>query len=284
MNSYTLLQSPVEEALRRLFDECEESIFVVSPFINQYGINVLIDSLTGRQGITVVDVLTSVNPRSLQDGSLDVTALVRLCQTVPPTKVRSLPKLHAKVYVVDDCKAIVTSANLTRGGLLENYEYGILLSDESLVAGISQDMRAYASLGNSFTVDELSRIANEVRELRALHTEAERAQRQTEAGKRHATRLRLIETALLKNRVKERTINAIFAETIRYLLNLRSMSTEELHAHIKDIHSDICDDSIDRVINGQHFGKLWKHDVRNAQVFLRRRGEIELRDGKWRLT
>lgn len=62
------------------------------------------------------------------------------------------------------------------------------------------------------------------------------------------------------------------------------MSTEALHARIKDIHPDICDDSINRVINGQRFGRLWKHHVRNAQQFLKRRGEIMLQNGRWQLV
>ncbi|MEK7270344.1 MAG: hypothetical protein AAB215_05290 [Planctomycetota bacterium] len=50
---------------------------------------------------------------------------------------------------------------------------------------------------------------------------------------------------------------------------------------IQNIHPDICDDSIDRVIDGQHFGKKWKHFVRSAQQHLKQRGEIRLQNGRW---
>lgn len=50
--------------------------------------------------------------------------------------------------------------------------------------------------------------------------------------------------------------NEIFSNTILYLLKKRNgLSTYEMHPRIQEIHPDICDDSIDRVINGQHFGK-----------------------------
>lgn len=52
------------------------------------------------------------------------------------------------------------------------------------------------------------------------------------------------------------------------------MATEELHLLVKDIHPDLCDDSFDRVIYGRHFGKLWKHQVRNAQSYLKKVGAI----------
>lgn len=72
-----------------------------------------------------------------------------------------------------------------------------------------------------------------------------------------------------------RSVNGVFADTILYLLSRFQMTTVELHEHIKEIHPDLCDDAIDRVIDGQRFGKLWKHQVRNAQQHLRRRGLVD---------
>lgn len=94
-----------------------------------------------------------------------------------------------------------------------------------------------------------------------------------------------LQTKILRNRIKGRTINAIFAETINYLLESRGpLSTPELHRFIQDIHPDICDDSIDRIIDGQHFGKKWKHLVRSAQQYLKRNNIIYLEADKWYLV
>ena len=78
--------------------------------------------------------------------------------------------------------------------------------------------------------------------------------------------------------------NAIFVRTILYLLRNAALTTREMHPLIHNIHPDLCDDTIDRVINGIQFGKEWKHRVRGAQVVLRRKGLIELVDGRWRLV
>ena len=79
----------------------------------------------------------------------------------------------------------------------------------------------------------------------------------------------------------KRQINEIFSDTIIYLLSkYRQLTAVELDNFIKEIHSDICDDSIDRVINGQHFGKLWKHSVRNAQLSLKKKGVVN-NEGEW---
>ena len=61
------------------------------------------------------------------------------------------------------------------------------------------------------------------------------------------------------------------------------MSTEDLYSSIADLHPDLCDDSVDRVIDGKRFGKKWKHAVRTAQQQLKRKGIADLRQGKWSL-
>ena len=62
------------------------------------------------------------------------------------------------------------------------------------------------------------------------------------------------------------------------------MRTEELHPLVQLLHPDLCDDSVDRVIDGEHFGKKWKHYVRNAQQYLKRNGEIQFDGSRWHLV
>ena len=57
----------------------------------------------------------------------------------------------------------------------------------------------------------------------------------------------------------------------------------KVQAKIKELLPDLCTDE-DLVINGQKFGKRWKHGVRTAQVYLRRGGRIYLEDGVWKLV
>jgi len=41
---------------------------------------------------------------------------------------------------------------------------------------------------------------------------------------------------------------------------------------------------VDRVIEGRHFGKRWKHQVRSAQQHLKAAGLVELVEGRWCLA
>jgi hypothetical protein len=44
--------------------------------------------------------------------------------------------LHAKIYMIDRKEAIVTSANLSQGGIDDNYEAGVWLNDPQVIHDI----------------------------------------------------------------------------------------------------------------------------------------------------
>ena len=47
-----------------------------------------------------------------------------------------VPPLHAKIYMIDRKEAIVTSANLSQGGIDDNYEAGVWLNDPQVLSDI----------------------------------------------------------------------------------------------------------------------------------------------------
>ena len=96
--------------------------------------------------------------------------------------------------------------------------------------------------------------------------------------------LRHFDDEIIRLRAAGRTPHAIFAEAILYFLAKHPMSTAELHPLIQKVHPDLCDNSVDRVIDGKHFGKKWKHAVRTAQQHLKKKGTIDFKDGKWWLS
>lgn len=87
---------------------------------------------------------------------------------------------------------------------------------------------------------------------------------------------------LIRLRLTGLAVHAVFAKTILYLLDRNGpLGTEQLHPFIQSIHPDLCDDSVDRVIDGKRFGKKWKHAVRTAQQMLKKKGTIDLVRGHW---
>jgi len=101
-----------------------------------------------RRGVRVTLVLN--NPDEL-DGT--VRDFLSQLQGEQPDRVRVLGfgepdrALHAKVVVVDRSRALVGSANLTGGGMVRNYEVGILVEGEpaSMIARMVDRVTMLAS-------------------------------------------------------------------------------------------------------------------------------------------
>ncbi len=179
--------------------------------------------------------------------------------------------------------AILTSGNLTRPGLSENVEYGVALAGEDTVIEVRSDLESYSKLGAKIPIYDLAVIAKEMRSLTASYQAAQNSIRK-QAQRTFKELLEATRVQLLRYRAKGRTTQAIFSEAIKFLLAKSPLRTEELHLSVQRLHPDLCDDSIERVIDGVRFGKKWKHYVRNAQQQLKRQGEIQL-DGKlWHLA
>ena len=133
-------------------------------------------------------------------------------------------------------------------------------------------------------LEEFDHLAEVTETLRDKYSEALNSVR-PDIKQEFERELELTRESILQLRGKPgETTNSIFMRTILYLLRDNPMATTELHSHIQNIHPDLCDDNIDRVINGIHHGKRWKHLVRAAQKHLKDREMIDRSGRKWHLT
>ena len=280
----SLLRSPWGHEFAKLVGEAQSSLVVCAPYVGKGPCDVILGRLR-NDGLPAMrlTVLTDLSRENIVRGVTDIKAILGLKKSGDATEIRFLPSLHAKVYVADERRAIVTSGNLTDAGLHRNFEYGVELSDRDSVRQIRSDILAYAALGSPIDEARLICLAQIVEEVRELQRSLERSMRKTIKSE-FDRRLREVDDEILRVRASGRTAHAIFAEAIRYLLRDGPLTTPQIHEGVRGIHPDLCDDSFDRVIDGRHFGKLWKHEVRTAQVFLRRRSDIRLQSGKWELV
>lgn len=270
-----LLQSPFTPVFKEFAENVKANCLICSPYITFGPIKMLSQMLLKRElaGNIQISILTDISLRTIVQGSTEIPALLYLLKNHPNTSIIYLPRIHAKVYLADGVSAVITSANFTEGGGARNFEYGIKINDAAFVQRIRNDIDEYKKLGAVVTETELSEIQSQVENIKTAIQAEQKAISQKirlETQKQEFT----TENNLIRLRVKGRSINSIFSETLLYLLAKKPMNTEELHMRIKNIHPDLCDDNFDRIIDGKHFGKLWKHQVRNAQVYLRRENLI----------
>ena len=290
------IKSPWASTFDQFASSIQASAIIAAPFITRQPVERLAEKLRSRRQSVHLDVLTNLYADSLIDGSLDIGALAWLCQLIPGTTVRHLRYLHAKAYVADEHTAIVTSANLTNGGLFRNRELGVAITDPVGVKDIADDLREYGNLGVLVPSDALTELDDMAQQAKARKEIVDRVvpagMKTQHDAIRNNMNERLVElrTAGAAFTTNPRaSITAQFCDAVKYVLRQQgSMSTHDMNPLIKDLLPELCNDEVEHItIDGKRYGLKWKHQARNARVQLRREGTIVQEGGRnspWRLT
>ncbi|MFZ4507084.1 MAG: phospholipase D-like domain-containing protein [Fimbriimonas sp.] len=273
------------QALEGLVAGARESLTIAAPFITASGASSIaakLDPVLRNSGR--IDVITDLSPGHVCDGALEPAAIQSLMGATPFASLWHVPRFHAKIYIADGSRAIVTSGNLTAGALYRNVEYGFDVCDKELVATIDTDLAEVRFLGVAISAEQLAEyvdVAIRVREsYRKQQTTVDPALKQA-----FAKAIQSAEEDLIRFRLAGGAMHTVFAKTIVHLLRKHGpLRTEAIHRLVQSLHPDLCDDSVDRVIGPKRYGKKWKHAVRTAQQQDKRLGLIENEGDLWRAT
>ena len=130
---------------------------IISPFITIFGVKALIRALPEKElDIKICSRFTSHN---FSQKSLDYNALEAFKEYSNEWNVRfyNIASLHAKVFVFDT-SCIVTSANLTQGGLKKNYEFGIYIPVIEDITDLSTEIDSVFSKAKMVSISEIKEI------------------------------------------------------------------------------------------------------------------------------
>lgn len=273
------------DLLRAKIKAAQNELLICSPYVTEDGCRFYKEYMSPEfRSRGKLRVLSDLSPVNLVQRSTDPKAIQKLFSDVTSWKLRHLPHLHAKVYVFDCTYAIVTSANLTVGGLHRNFEIGVGISDQVTVLRLRDEVLAYSKLGAPVHSDELNIYCELAVKVQAQYASLLKSAKR-KARQEFERSLGELDSYLIRLRTSGGPVTSLFAQTIVFLLERRGpLSTKELHPLIQEIHPDLCDDTVDRVIDGVHYGKKWKHWIRSAQQRLKSTGRITLEDGKWKLV
>jgi len=129
-----VIKSPWEHQFLDLIHSCKYNIRIASPYVKENVVNKIFQS---KESNTKLNLITSCKLMNFYRNASDISAISNILKR--GGRVYNFQSLHSKIYIFDNVKAIITSANLTYGGLLNNYEYGIEISDVNFVNGIISD-------------------------------------------------------------------------------------------------------------------------------------------------
>jgi hypothetical protein len=108
--------------LRELSESAKERAWIVSPYIGRWSaVKSLFGSSWWKESALQLQVITDMScTTNVNKGTL--------CKLANRGAVRSIPGIHAKIYIFDN-RALVTSANLTETAFTKRREIGILLDE-----------------------------------------------------------------------------------------------------------------------------------------------------------
>ncbi len=120
-----ILSDSFEETFFDLIQKSKEQL-LASPFIKN---NIAQLILENRPKKSHIYFLTNYKLANFYRKSSDLEALRSFINN--RIEVRNYPRLHAKTFIFDSNNAIITSANLTMGGLKHNYECGVFINNSA---------------------------------------------------------------------------------------------------------------------------------------------------------
>lgn len=100
-----------------------KTLRIISPFIGYSVVDRIVSALPNIK----LQVITRYNLQDFYDGVSDIGALRRLLDN--KAEIKGIRRLHTKLYLFDNGKVILSSANLTNGGMRKNHEFGVLIDD-----------------------------------------------------------------------------------------------------------------------------------------------------------
>ena len=241
-------------------------MLVVAPYIKKKEADWLCKHF--RPGLSIT-TFTDFSSDAIANASLDVAALRKLSNASQENRVYSVSGLHAKVFVADEHSAIITSGNLTTGGLKRNVEYGVRIDETKLVRQIREDILHLVQEARLLDPNKFDALEKQEQQLREVKASAEIAFKK--ALRQFAN---VLQEAFVVPMSKDNKY-ARFSDAIETLLSSNGPTlTKDMYEPIRQRVPDLCDDQLYHIWRGRPNGKAWKHDVRFAQLILKRKGII----------
>jgi hypothetical protein len=280
-----ILQRGWSSKLRVLFQNVRSELTISSPYISDGGADFLIKALPQEfKDKGVLRFVTDLSPQNIYQGSTNPFAFESFFENINLVRIFHLPRLHAKVYVQDNNEAIITSGNLTAGGLFNNFEYGTFINDKSIIPYIKNDLTDYGNLGALVNRKDILHYCNLTEKIKEIDKRKEYSTNK-DIELEFESAVNKADDELIRLKLTDGKIHPIFEKTILYLLKkYNALSQNDTNRLIKDIHPDLCDDNVNRVINGVIFGRKWKHAARTAMQVLKKKGLVKLVNDKWTIV
>lgn len=131
-----LLNVPINDRFYDLVSSSKSSIRLCAPYVKS---DVVDHIYSVKKDNTEIEYISNFNITNFHKKSSDIEAFETISSQ--NDKIYNCQILHAKIYIFDDTKAIITSSNLTTSGFSRNIEYGVYIDNEDISSKILSDFK-----------------------------------------------------------------------------------------------------------------------------------------------
>ncbi len=151
-----IIKSPWIEIFTELLQKAERIVYLACPYIKEKSANLITQNLNKNVDCRYINSFKLYN---FYRGSSDLNAL----KIFNENKIiqKNVQNLHAKFFIFDS-NAVITSGNLTTGGLKNNYEYGVLIENKIVDTIITDYLNVFNNHEYPFITDEILNKADDI--------------------------------------------------------------------------------------------------------------------------
>lgn len=215
---FEILRSPWENRFTNLLNRSVNHVYLASPFVKLQTASLVTKNLPHDVDFRYINCFKLAHFHS---GASDLAAL-KLFNDHNCLQ-RSVQNLHAKLFIFDDT-AIITSGNLTPGGLRNNLEYGILIQNE-VVGEIKKD---YLNIFNNPEYPEITN--NVIEKARNILISVPKEKRKD---------IRIPESTLFEDIINDENVNERFDGGISSIVSNLSPWEKDVFECLLKINNDI---------------------------------------------
>jgi len=142
--AYTFIVTTPSEASNTVYGEisrelsrAQQEILIFSPWITHIIDELLSFKKKGSKKEPKIKIITHLLKEDIEKGVTDLDKF-RVLKDTFGAEIRYNNDLHAKMVIIDNSVAIISSANLTKKGLTVNYEAGVCLKDQYMINKVAQ--------------------------------------------------------------------------------------------------------------------------------------------------
>lgn len=209
-----IIYPPLKDAFFNAIAVSSEEIILVAPYVQLGPIQMIADILSKTENIGKVKVhlITNISSSVFLTNSSDINAILGLMEKVPNVSVTGIGNLHAKIYIFDSKRLIITSGNLSLNGMFNNLEVGTEIIDIFEATQLRHKVLGYAKEGTQYEKKDILDIKYSLEKHAADHAGMiEHLQTQSTNLSRQVKKVTSKKVAVRSTRIADPNITAIIS-------------------------------------------------------------------------